>query len=97
MVENMNKYIGKEVVIKSLRVRGRLSKIGGAEIRVTTEAGQCRAFLTGTGPHDNAVANGYVVFADPTLKEPFLKDYEEYRHSFMGQMDRLDDAFFRYD
>ncbi len=97
MVESMNKYLGKEVVIKSLDARGYLSKITGATIEVKTEAHGCRGFDTGTGPDDNAVAKGYVVFVDPSLKEPFLKDYEEYQHSFIGRMERFEDAFRRYD
>ncbi len=97
MVEDMKKYIGKEVVIKSLEVRGALSKITGAKIEVKTESMGWRVYKTGTGPNDNAVANGYVVFVDPTLKEPFVKDYEEYRHSFIGQTESFEDDFFRYD
>ena len=97
MVEDMSKYIGKEVVIKSLETRGCLSKITGATIEVKTETHGWRSFKTGTGPNDNAVANGYVVFVDPSLKEPFIKDYEEYRHSFRGQIESFEDAFFRYD
>ena len=97
MVESMNKYIGEEVIIKSLGARGHLSKITGAKIEVKTESMGWRVFMTGTGTNDNAVANGYVVFADPSLKEPFVKDYEEYRHTFIGQMESFGDDFFRYD
>ena len=97
MVESMNKYIGKEVIIRSLGAHGRLSTITGATIEVKTETHGCRGFYTGSGPNDNAIANGYVVFVDPSLKEPFLKDYEEYQHSFIGQTERFEDAFFRYD
>lgn len=97
MVEDMSKYLGKEVIIKSLEARGHLSKITGATIEVKTESMGWRGFDTGTGPNDNAIANGRVIFVDPSLKEPFMKDYEEYRHSFRGQIERFEDAFFRYD
>ncbi len=97
MVEDMNKYIGKEVVIKSLNVCGHLTEITGAKIEVKTESMGWRVFMTGTGQGDNAIANGYVVFADPSLTEPFIKDYEEYRHTFRGQIESFADDFFRYD
>lgn len=97
MVEDMKQYIGKEVIIKSLKTKGRLSKITGAKIEVETESMGWRVFYTGTGKNDNAVANGQVVFADPALKDPFLKDYEDYRHSFIGQAEAFEDAFLRYD
>lgn len=97
MVESMSEYIGKEVIIKSLGVRGRLIEITGAKIEVKTETGECRLFFTDVGPDENAIAKGFVVFVDPSLKEPFLKDYEDYNNTFMGRMDRFADNFFRYD
>ncbi len=95
-------FIGKEVIHTKSRNQYILDRIDGVAIYVReekqnqygTHATYC--WKTGTGPYDNAIANGTLIFRDESLTELFREVYETYLHT-EGKYDQYDYYMSKYD
>lgn len=77
------KYNGKEVICKTHK-NAHICELTSYCIKIEAADGHW-IYDTGTGPYDNAVANGYIEFADEVLQEEFIEDYEQYVYSEEGR------------
>lgn len=95
-------FIGKEVMSTNSKQHYIIEKIDGTFISArATKPSKNGTYahyrwMTGTAPHDNAIARGTLVFEDVTLTEPFKQVYEEYRYT-EGRLDQYFYAMSKYD
>ena len=89
------KYVGKEVLYKGQLAR--IEDITSSYITIKIrDNGYCFRFDTGTGPNENAIANGYIQFLDKELNKEFIEEYEEYVHSAQGREEAFMHNSWRY-
>lgn len=90
-----SKYAGKEVICDAHK-NARIDELTGYCIRIKADDG-CWLYDTGTGENDNAVAKGYLRFADGTLQREFLEEYGQYVNSEEGRFEAWEYYFLHYD
>lgn len=92
-------FIGKVVIGKENGWRYSLYRIDAVEIgaRALPPHSGFYVWRTGTGPYDNAIARGTLVFEDPSLYEPFKAIYEAYIHSEEGRLEAFTYNLMHYD
>lgn len=78
-------FLGKVVICIDSGERFRLDRITSPEIIVESEKLNSYGYHEHYAYERNPIANGYLVFEDPALKEPFCKAYEAYCHSEEGR------------
>ncbi len=87
-------FIGKVVMKAHNHERFVISELDGAGISIRSEkpgSHGCFSYYfyeTGTASYNEAVSNGYLLFEDSTLTEPFKRIYNKYCCSEDGRWDR---------
>ena len=92
-------FIGKVVIDAENKHRYELYRIDAVEVaaKALPPHSGCYVWRTGTGPYDNAIARGTLVFEDPSLYEPFKALYEAYGHSEEARIERYMYYMLHYD
>ena len=86
-------FIGKTVLFPARGGSYVIEKLTATKIEVREEKPDEHGtyahyvFESGTGPCDNAITRGSLVFVDESLKQPFVEVYEAYRNSAEGRME----------
>lgn len=81
----LREFLGKVVINNKTGERFRLDRITSPEIIVETEKPNSRGYLSHYAYERNPIADGYLVFEDSALKEPFCEAYESYCRSEEGR------------